>query len=60
MARTIVRRAERELVELNEYELVNANLLRYINRLSDLMFVLSRYYNDNGKQDILWKPGANH
>ncbi len=60
MARTIIRRAERELVELNEYELVNANSLRYINRLSDLMFVLSRHYNDNGKQDVLWKPGENN
>lgn len=60
MARTIIRRAERELVELNEYELVNANSLRYINRLSDLMFVLSRHYNNNGKQDVLWIPGENH
>jgi cob(I)alamin adenosyltransferase len=60
MARTIIRRSERELVELNEFELVNPNLLRYINRLSDLMFVLSRHYNEDGKQDVLWKPGENN
>lgn len=59
VARTIVRRAERELVELNEYELVNQNLLRYVNRLSDLMFVLSRHYNDKGASDVLWQPGKN-
>lgn len=59
VARTIVRRAERELVELNEYELVNQNLLRYVNRLSDLMFVLSRHYNDKGASDVLWQPGEN-
>jgi cob(I)alamin adenosyltransferase len=59
VARTIVRRAERELVELNEQELVNQNLLRYVNRLSDLMFVLSRHYNDKGASDVLWQPGKN-
>lgn len=59
LARTVVRRAERDLVELNECELLNNNALCYLNRLSDLMFVLSRYYNNNGKDDILWKPGKN-
>ena len=59
VARTVVRRAERSMVLLNEYELVNSNALKYLNRLSDLFFVLSRHLNDNGKLDVLWVPGAN-
>jgi len=59
VARTVVRRAERSMVLLNEYELVNGNALKYLNRLSDLFFVLSRHLNDNGKLDVLWVPGAN-
>ena len=59
VARTVVRRAERSMVLLNEYGLVNSNALKYLNRLSDLFFVLSRHLNDNGKLDVLWVPGAN-
>ena len=59
VARTVVRRAERSMVLLNEYELVNSNALKYLNRWSDLFFVLSRHLNDNGKLDVLWVPGAN-
>ncbi|MEI7493272.1 MAG: cob(I)yrinic acid a,c-diamide adenosyltransferase [Alphaproteobacteria bacterium] len=59
VARTVVRRAERSMVLLNEYELVNGNALKYLNRLSDLLFVLCRHLNDNGKLDVLWVPGAN-
>lgn len=59
VARTIARRAERSMVLLNEYELVNESALQYINRLSDLFFVLCRHLNNNGKLDILWVPGNN-
>jgi cob(I)alamin adenosyltransferase len=58
LARTLVRRAERDLVELATRETVAAPVLKYINRVSDLFFVLARYTNDRGKADILWKPGA--
>lgn len=61
LARTISRRAERHMVELSETEgeLVSTEALQYINRLSDLLFVMSRYVNDKGKTDILWTPGEN-
>jgi cob(I)alamin adenosyltransferase len=59
VARTVTRRAERTMVQLNEYELVNGNALKYLNRLSDLLFVLCRHLNDNGKLDVLWVPGEN-
>lgn len=59
MARTVVRRAEREMVGLAENEDMNDAALRYINRLSDLLFVLARHLNDDGKSDVLWVPGAN-
>lgn len=59
VARTVVRRAERSIVQLNEYELVNVNSMKYLNRLSDLLFVWCRYLNNNGKDDVLWVPGAN-
>lgn len=58
VARTIVRRAERCMVLLNEYELVNSNAMKYMNRLSDLLFVLCRHLNDDGKSDVLWIPGG--
>ena len=44
---------------LSKKENINEQALKYINRLSDLFFVLSRVENDNGKKDILWKPGKN-
>jgi cob(I)alamin adenosyltransferase len=56
MARVIVRRAERCLVAI---EGLNPGLQRYLNRLSDHLFVLSRVLNDNGAADVLWRPGAN-
>ena len=58
-ARTVARRAETNMVTLNSKEKVNPFALKYINRLSDLFFVLSRVENNNGKKDILWKPGLN-
>jgi cob(I)alamin adenosyltransferase len=57
MARTICRRAERSVVALMQAEPVNANVLVYLNRLSDLFFVLARVANDDGKGDVLWVPG---
>jgi cob(I)alamin adenosyltransferase len=59
MARTIVRRAECEVVRLLAEEAVTPSLLRYLNRLSDHLFVLARVLNDNGGGDVLWAPGQN-
>ncbi len=59
MARTQVRRAERTVVKLNEESPLNPEILRYINRLSDLLFQLARIENDVGNDDVLWKPGGN-
>ena len=59
MARTIVRRAERDVVRLAEAEAITPALLRYLNRLSDHLFVLARLLNGNGADDVLWVPGAN-
>ena len=59
LARAIVRRAERDVVELAAHETVNEEALKYVNRLSDLLFVLCRYLNERGMADVLWKPGAN-
>ncbi len=61
LARTICRRAERCIVELKftENEQVSDAVCRYINRLSDHLFVLSRYVNGKGKDDLLWRPGQN-
>jgi cob(I)alamin adenosyltransferase len=58
-ARTIARRAEREVVRLAAEEPVTPSLLRYLNRLSDHLFVLARMLNDNGADDVLWTPGGN-
>lgn len=59
LARTISRRAESRATELAASEPVNPAALRYVNRLSDHLFVLSRHLNDDGKKDVLWVPGAN-
>jgi len=59
MARTVVRRAERDVSFLASEEEINVEAVRYLNRLSDLLFVLARHVNDNGDGDVLWKPGAN-
>ena len=58
LARTIARRAERDMTRLAETEAVNPAAIRYINRLSDHLFVLARWLNDKGANDVLWKPGA--
>jgi cob(I)alamin adenosyltransferase len=59
-ARTVVRRAERRLVDLLSLpdEPINRLVLIYLNRLSDLLFVMSRYLNDKGAGDVLWVPAA--
>jgi cob(I)alamin adenosyltransferase len=61
VARTVCRRAERGVVALagESGEHVSASALKYINRLSDLLFVASRYANDRGRGDVLWVPGKN-
>ena len=56
-ARTSTWRAERKITKLASEEAINNNVIMYINRLSDLFFVLARHCNDDGKKDILWKPG---
>jgi cob(I)alamin adenosyltransferase len=59
LARTVVRRAERLVAALAERETLNAEALKYLNRLSDHLFVLARHVNDRGGRDVLWQPGAN-
>lgn len=59
IARTVCRRAERSVVALMADESVNSHVLIYLNRLSDLLFVMSRTANNAGKQDVLWQPGEN-
>jgi cob(I)alamin adenosyltransferase len=59
LARTITRRAERLVSELAGREPVNPEALKYLNRLSDHLFVLGRRLNDGGARDVLWRPGAN-
>jgi cob(I)alamin adenosyltransferase len=56
---TVARRAERHMVALKRSEPVGGPALRYINRLSDHLFVLARHLNDQGGSDVLWTPGAN-
>ncbi len=61
LARTVARRAERLIVELagKDGEHVNVETIRYMNRVSDLLFVAARVVNDNGEADVLWVPGQN-
>jgi cob(I)alamin adenosyltransferase len=61
LARTVTRRAERMMVALaqNPEEHVNREAIRYINRVSDFLFVAGRVVNDNGNADVLWVPGQN-
>lgn len=58
MARTIVRRAERTIVQLAATEILNPRLTQYLNRLSDHLFVLGRVLNDHGRADVLWRPAG--
>lgn len=57
LARAVTRRAERSVMALADAEPVNSWVPIYINRLSDLLFVLARQANDQGRQDVLWQPG---
>jgi cob(I)alamin adenosyltransferase len=61
LARTVCRRAERLMVELNDKpdERVTPAALKYVNRLSDFLFVAGRFANDKGLSDVLWVPGQN-
>ena len=59
LARTVTRRAERHMTELAAKEVVNGEAMRYVNRLSDHLFVLARRLNENGRTDVLWRPGQN-
>jgi cob(I)alamin adenosyltransferase len=59
LARTVARRAERLMTELAQTSPVNPIAIKYINRLSDHLFVLARHLNAKGKKDVLWRPGAN-
>ncbi|MEX0697511.1 MAG: cob(I)yrinic acid a,c-diamide adenosyltransferase [Dongiaceae bacterium] len=59
LARTVARRAERAMTELAATQPVNPEAIKYMNRLSDHLFVLARYLNDKGAADVLWMPGAN-
>lgn len=59
LARTVARRAERVMTALAEAEAVNPEAVKYINRLSDHLFVLARYLNAQGPGDVLWVPGGN-
>jgi len=58
VARTVCRRAERDVLMLAEREPVSEPLRRYLNRLSDLLFVYARLANDGGSSDVLWEPGG--
>jgi cob(I)alamin adenosyltransferase len=57
-ARTVCRRAERDVVTLAQSESINPQIVIYLNRLSDLLFVLARIFNDEGREDRLWEPGG--
>jgi cob(I)alamin adenosyltransferase len=59
LGRTVARRAERQATTLAREVEINGAALRYLNRLSDLLFQMSRHANDDGAADILWVPGAN-
>jgi len=57
LARTVCRRAERDVVALARTDPVNPQVIVYLNRLSDFLFVLGRVLNANGSLDVLWVPG---
>jgi cob(I)alamin adenosyltransferase len=61
LARTVCRRAERIMVKLRDTDQdgVSEPSLKYVNRLSDYLFVGGRYANDKGAKDVLWQPGQN-
>lgn len=59
LGRTIARRAERQVCALATEEIIGGQVIAYINRLSDHLFVMARWLNDKGASDVLWIPGAN-
>jgi cob(I)alamin adenosyltransferase len=59
VARTVTRRAERAVTLLSGVGSVNPDAVKYLNRLSDHLFVLARHANEDGTADVLWRPGAN-
>ena len=59
LARTVCRRAERRLVTLGKEQDINPAALKYLNRLSDFLFVAARWCNNQGESDVKWVPGAN-
>lgn len=59
LARTVTRRAERDITFAATLEPINPDAVRYTNRLSDHLFVMARWINDRGAGDVLWVPGAN-
>lgn len=58
LARTVVRRAERTTIGLAETASLNPEIIKYLNRLSDLLFQMARAQNNNGADDVLWRPGG--
>lgn len=56
-ARAVCRRVETGVWRLAQAETINAQVMAYLNRLSDLLFVMSRICNDDGRSDVLWRPG---
>ena len=58
VSRTVCRRSEIEVLRLKEMEWINPQIVIYLNRLSDLLFVFARCANHDGKDDVLWVPGA--
>ena len=58
LARTVVRRAERRMTQLAAEQPINPEAVKYVNRLSDHLFVLARRLNDDGATDVLWQPGG--
>lgn len=58
LARAVCRRVERDVCQLMARDAINPNVMIYLNRLSDLLFVLARVLNDNGRSDVLWVPGG--
>lgn len=59
LARTICRRAERDIITLADATTINPEIIIYLNRLSDYLFVVGRIFNKFGESDILWTPGKN-
>ena len=59
LARTVCRRCEINIIQLDSKKQINKNILKYINRLSDLLFVVGRKVNVKNNSEILWKPGKN-